>query len=744
MEAGAKRAVVIGINEYDDAPTLLGCVRDARGVAATLSDEHYNFSTEVLLDQQATRANILDALWSAVDEEGASLVIYFAGHGQVHAGIAHLVSSDGTLRDPGIGLTELAQIISAAAERYQHVVAILDACHSGAGATWVDRRPFSADDVASAIPTVNNSRILMAACRPDQVSFETSDIDVQGAFTRVLIRALQADAVDFNGNVTVHSLFDRVSAEMDDGQQTPVFKGDSAGSVILGSGFPPRQGAPVPEGDLAQLLGKAEQLLDQYYTLQATELSQPARRSASGLAACARRLAEVLRWFSDTEVTKSELANNTNWKQHRLTAINYNSSLARLSKGDILPDGQVVEEIGSGGFGRVWRVENSERAYAFKCFHGSDLGDIEKVKRFRNGFHSMSMLSHPRIVRVHHLTEAPLGIAMDHINGTDLRGFHIDRSEWQNILRVATDIADTVSFAHGSGVVHRDIKPENVIMGWDDSAAEFLPYLTDFDLSYVETSKTVTINMVGGVVNYAAPEQFYRSDHTVSRAPTVDVYAFVQLLYYLYLDSNPAADRMESNVQLFKRAVSSLHTREAAELLIDLYERGSRREPAERIQEMEEVVSILARATLLSESGGSISSQMALAQQVGFTYAGPDRYATDVAKESVAFHSKSGVLEVRLKSVGVPSGERAVFDLYLSASQHFGISGASSGDRAREIFNQRIDRRLKRFKNATRHAGAGGYFSTRIRFTQVPIGLDGVAAVSELLLTCVSAIEGVD
>lgn len=744
MTQGAKRALIVGINEYDDAPNLLGCVRDATSVADTLEGANYGFDTEVLLDDEATRKALLAALWGLAKTEGSTLLIYFAGHGQIHSGVAHLVSSDGSEHDPGLGLLELAQIIAAASERYEHVITVLDACHSGAGVTWVDRRPFTADDVASAIPTVNASRILMAACRPEQQSYESKEVDVQGAFTRVLVRALETDAVDFDGNVTVHSLFDRVAGQMDGDQQTPMFKGDSAGTVVLGSGFPPRQGAPVEQKDLAVLLGKAEQLLDQYYALQAVELSQPARRAASGLARCARKLTETLRWFGDTESVHKELDNNLSWKQMKHSAVNYNSALARLSVGDYLPGGRISAEIGAGGFGRVWRITSDEAEVAFKGFHGSDLGDTEKVKRFRNGFHSMSMLNHPRIVRVHHLTEAPLGFTMDLIDGADLRDHHVDRTDWRDVLRIATDVADTINHAHGNGVVHRDVKPENVIMGWDTNAQTYEAYLTDFDLSYVETSKTVTINMVGGVVNYAAPEQFYRSDHVISRAPTVDVYAFAQLLYYLYMDANPVADRMESNIERFERAVASLHTREAAEVIIDLYRRGSQHDPSSRIQTMQEVVELLARARLLSDSGADASSQMAVSQQVAFAYAGPGRYAEDLNKEAVSFHSKSGVLELRLKTVGVSDGVNATFDLYISASQHFGISGAASGDRAREIFNHRLDKRLTRVKNATRHPGTGGYFSTRIRVIQVPVGLQGVAVLSDLLLACISTIEGVD
>lgn len=440
-----RHSVVIGINQYENVSRLAGCVRDATDIAATIAMPEYGFESTVLLDEEATRRNVLDALWSAAERGGDSLLIYFAGHGGVHSGGGYLVTTDGVKRDPGIGLPELAQIIATAATNYPHVIAILDACHSGAGATWSDHRPLMADVLNDSIEIVNTSRILMAACRPEQFALEVGEPDAHGAFTKVLLDALTGDAVDFNGNVTAHGLFEFVNSRMDTEQQTPVFKGDSAGSVVLGSGFQPREGAPIPQREKSELLAKAERLLDEYQLMQTRELSRTEHRRESGLIACSRFLSEIIRWFDESETKDSDISRNLDWKRFRHSLRNYQGSLASVGPGDNLLLGPVERHVGGGGFGNVWelsRVHNPPIAY--KIFHGSELNDAVKAKRFRNGYYSMKSLDHPRIVSVHDLTEAPLGFSMDLVNGADLRDSFVDRTDASSMLACAMDIADTV------------------------------------------------------------------------------------------------------------------------------------------------------------------------------------------------------------------------------------------------------------------------------------------------------------
>jgi hypothetical protein len=739
-----RRSVVIGINQYDDANRLSGCVRDATEVAEALARPEFGFEPTIVLDTEATRRACLEALWSAAEQEGDTFLIYFAGHGGVHAGAGYLMTTDGVGRDPGIGLQELAQVIAAGANNYQHVIAILDSCHSGAGATWADHRPLTAAAVTESIEVVNASRILMAACRPEQLAYETDEPEAHGAFTKVLLDALAGDAVDFGGNITVHGLFDAVTSRMDLEQQTPVFKGDSAGSVILGSGFDPREGAPLPPSDKAVLLAKAERLLDEYQLMQTRELSRTEHRRTTGLDACARSLAGIIRWFDETEHEDHDIVRDAGWKQFRHALLNYQGSLASISVGDVLPLGTVERHVGGGGFGNVWEVVAATgSATAYKVFHGSELTDGVKAKRFRNGYYSMGNLSHPRIVAVHELTEAPLGFSMDLVNGADLRSAYIDRSDAAVLLSLALEIADTIRFAHGKGVIHRDVKPENVIMEWSDDGA-LVPKLTDFDLAYIETNRTVTINMVGGVVNYAAPEQFYASNSAAARAVTVDVYAFGQLLFYLVVGSDPSADRRASNIERFTAATNMLLPYDAAGTVTELYRLCTQVSPDERPQNMDEVCASLTRARLSHETQAqtAVFEPGEICRQVAHAYIGVGGFTpTD---NGAQLQSRAGTLSIEAVSRGVPAANKSDFVLNISASQHFGVPGAGSGAQARRILNQRLDRRLQRFGNVSRTAGDQGYFQTHIKVEQVALSRAGAAQLLDVLAATVGAIEQVD
>lgn len=740
-----RRAVVVGINEYNTAPRLAGCVRDATEIASVLSEPEYGFEPTVLLDAEATRRSCLESFWAAAESDGEFLLIYFAGHGGLHTGGGYLATADGVGRDPGISLHDLAQVMAVAATNYAHVIAILDACHSGAGTTWTDHRPLTAQAVNESIEVVNSSRILMAACRPEQFAYELNEPAAHGAFTKVLLDALAGDAVNFEGKVTLHGLFETVSSRMDSELQTPVFKGDSAGSVTLGSGFAPREGAPIASGEKAELLAKAERLLDEYQLIQTRELSRTDHRRLKGLSTCARSLAEIVRWFDATEKKDHDILRDAGWKRYRHSLLNYQSALSSVGVGDALPLGVVERHIGGGGFGHVWAVQGEgDRPVAYKIFHGSELSDATKAKRFRNGYFSMKSLSHPRIVTVHELTEAPLGFSMDLVDGADLRDAHVDRTDTSALLTYAFDIADTIRFAHGAGVIHRDIKPENVIMAWNSDAEGLLPQLTDFDLAYIETNRTVTINMVGGVVNYAAPEQFYASSSPVARSVTVDIYAFGQLLFFLIVGSDPSPDRRDANLARFRRAVSTVFSHGPAETLIELYSTATQLAPNARPQSMAEVCSALTSARIAHETLATQTSFKPedIAKQVAYAYVGPGRFS--VADDSVSFPSRAGTLSVKLRPRGVANDEAGDFILDLASSQAFGVPGAGSGTQARKILNQRLDKRLQRFTEVTRTPGNQGYFQTHLTITGISLTAQGAARVSDILSSAIGAIEQLD
>lgn len=737
-------ALVVGIDTYPDYP-LQGCVNDAVNMSDALTLNEYGYAVTTLFNESATRRALFEALNAIIDAGGESLIIYFAGHGQRLRGGSYLMTIDGTPFDPGISLVELGQWIETAGDHFAQVVTILDSCHAGAATNWTNARPLSAGDVESDFSSMDSNLALLAACRPEQKADEAwRDGQVNGAFTRSILDGLLGYAVDFDGNVTITSLFDYTSRVLTADTQTPVFKGDISGNLTLGSGFEPRAGTPIQLDRLGELTSKAEHFVRTYQSLQVRELSEIDRRRATGLDLCARQLSEVIRWFEETQLLLPDLARDSKWKAARSSLQHYQASLSQLGIDDRLPGGRIVREVGSGGFGRVYAVdpENGQPPVAYKVFHGADLNDRVKPARFRNGFHSMRALSHPRIVRVHELTEAPFGFSMDLIEGSDLRDTALDRRDAGDLLRIVHEISDTVRFAHGSGVIHRDIKPENVIMGWDVDQENFTPYITDFDLAYIETNQTVTVNLVGGVINYAAPEQFYQSRSAVARSERVDVYALAQLVFFIVCGHDPRADRPDENARAFSSAVAAIFTPDPAAILIDLYRAASSIDPSGRPASMTEFTDNIQRARARYEADSSAIrlDTIDLMKRVAHLYVGPGRY--EVTRDKVAMTTRAGTLAITLLPRGNPDAEQSAFSVELRALSDFSVPGASSGAQATQALNAKLDRALNRLNAERRSLRYQGYYGAEVFVPAVTLDNDGVTALSSLLNTVIGSLEG--
>ena len=271
--------------------------------------------------------------------------------------------------------------------------------------------------------------------------------------------------------------------------------------------------------------------------------------------------------------------------------------LASLEPGTIIPNGRVIEEIGSGGFGTVYKVETTEGIKAYKVYHATELHVREKVKAFKRGYHAMIALNgHSNIVRVQELTQAPLGFFMDYISGTNLRSWWTDDIEKQ--LIVLHSVAQTLEHAHSHPrtIVHRDIKPENILIVEGENARP-IPYLTDFDLSWYSMATVYSTTGQSAVaafghILYAAPEQYERPGDDITRKPTTDVFAFGQLCYFTISGKDPAT-LAEFSIDNLKALLSRWDSEDAAQKFLELYKKCIQRTPSNRYQNMNEVSAAL-------------------------------------------------------------------------------------------------------------------------------------------------------
>ena len=183
---------------------------------------------------------------------------------------------------------------------------------------------------------------------------------------------------------------------------------------------------------------------------------------------------------------------------------------------------RVVEKLGGGGMGVVYRAEDTRlgRAVALKFLPEGLAGEPQALERFQREARAASALNHPGICTVHDIDahEGQWFIAMELLEGQTLRERIGGRPvELPALLDLGIQMADALDAAHGKGVVHRDLKPANV---WVTPRGQ--AKLLDFGLAKLSHQGAVsdssekpteappeltTAGSVMGTVAYMSPEQ---------------------------------------------------------------------------------------------------------------------------------------------------------------------------------------------------------------------------------------------
>ena len=211
-------------------------------------------------------------------------------------------------------------------------------------------------------------------------------------------------------------------------------------------------------------------------------------------------------------------------------------------QGRVLGRYQIVEELGRGGMGVVYRAyqPSLNRHVAIKVLPPQLVFDQQSVDRFRREARAAAGLRHPNIVVIYDVGQEQgiHFIAMEYLEGRTLKEVIEEegRLHPQRASQIVEQVAAALDYAHQRGLVHRDVKPANIFVGPGDHVT-----LTDFGIARAafETQQLTRQGVLMGTPEYMAPEQ--ASGGEVDER--TDLYALGVVLYQMLTGSVPHQGR---------------------------------------------------------------------------------------------------------------------------------------------------------------------------------------------------------
>jgi len=212
-----RKALIVGINYYENISSLYGCVNDAyevKGVLNRDSDSTINFevSLKTALDEKSivTRKQLKSYVEKIFDGKPEIALFYFSGHGYIENTGGYLVTSECKDGDDGLSMNELLQIANDSGALNK--IIILDCCHSGIAGKL---SPKSSESMLSEGITI------LTASSSTQYAMEKNG---SGVFTSLFVDALDGAAANLLGEITPGSVYAHIDKSLGALGQRPIFK----------------------------------------------------------------------------------------------------------------------------------------------------------------------------------------------------------------------------------------------------------------------------------------------------------------------------------------------------------------------------------------------------------------------------------------------------------------------------------------------------------------------------------------
>ncbi|MGW0654508.1 protein kinase domain-containing protein [Streptomyces umbrinus] len=295
---------------------------------------------------------------------------------------------------------------------------------------------------------------------------------------------------------------------------------------------------------------------------------------------------------------------------------------------------RLIERIGRGGMGTVWRAEDEVlgREIALKRLHAQQhLSEDELAtvyERTRREARSAARITHPNVVVVHDVLddEGLPCIVMEYVHGTTLGallkgGGALPPGE---AARVGLGMVAALRAAHAAGVLHRDVKPGNVLLGGNGRVV-----LTDFGIAMATGTSTLTkTGEIIGSIDYIAPERM--KGH--KPGPTADLWALGATLFQS-VEGRPPFRRATAMETAYAIAVDPLAPMKQAGPLEPLIEMLLAKDPDERpsAEETERALRVVASEAPGARTAATASGVTGGTTEAVWASAAPSRATATVA-----------------------------------------------------------------------------------------------------------------
>lgn len=215
---------------------------------------------------------------------------------------------------------------------------------------------------------------------------------------------------------------------------------------------------------------------------------------------------------------------------------------------------EVIEKLGEGGFGEVFRVEQVEpihRELALKVIKpGMDSRDI--IKRFEAERQALAMMNHPNIAQIVDAGATDNGrpyFVMELAVGKPISRYCDEkRLNIKQRLNMFLQVCDAVQHAHQQGIIHRDLKPSNIVIVEADNGP--VPKIIDFGIAKSLQTRLTDQTLVSqkavfiGTPDYMSPEQITMGSHAIDTR--ADIYSLGIILYELMVGVRPFQEELKS------------------------------------------------------------------------------------------------------------------------------------------------------------------------------------------------------